>query len=135
MELTSFTSQFDIKNHFWKLEDGRIWSTKDAKFVTAKVAKAAGYDEVPASPVDKEGKHSLEGLQEALVFYDLPRGELATEADVRKERDKRIAETDWMVLPDSPKANDAKVLAYRQALRDITKQAGFPSKVEWPVLS
>lgn len=126
--------QFDLHNHFWKTEDGKIWSTAEAKFVTAKVAKAAGYDEVPDSPVDAEGKHSIKGLQEALVFYGLPRGELATEEDIRKERDERIAATDWMMLPDAKVADLEAVKEYRQKLRDITKQSGFPGKVVWPEL-
>jgi len=52
---------------------------------------------------------------------------------VRRERDRLLKESDWMVLPDAPvDADTARV--YRQALRDITKQAGFPESVEWPEL-
>lgn len=50
---------------------------------------------------------------------------------VRAERDRKLAETDWMALSDvtmSPEMAD-----YRQALRDITDQVGFPHTVEWPV--
>lgn len=56
---------------------------------------------------------------------------LATQ--VRRERDKRIAATDFYLLPDAPQKPEG-LLAYRQALRDITEQEGFPSVVEWPIL-
>lgn len=49
-------------------------------------------------------------------------------ANVRKQRDRLLAECDWTVLQDSP-LTDAKVadwVIYRQALRDITAHANFP---------
>ena len=42
--------------------------------------------------------------------------------ELRKQRDLLLAETDWMSLPDSPTMSD-DMKAYRQALRDITKDA------------
>lgn len=49
-------------------------------------------------------------------------------ASLRAERDKRIAETDYLILPDYPitKANKDKVKEYRQALRDLPEQEGAP---------
>lgn len=54
--------------------------------------------------------------------------------NVRSERDRRLAETDYYMMPDYPSDpnNIEKMKAYRQALRDITKQEGFPSKFTWP---
>ena len=52
------------------------------------------------------------------------------EASVRSERDKKLAETDWMALSDVT-MSDAWA-AYRQALRDVTAQEGFPDTVTWP---
>lgn len=55
---------------------------------------------------------------------------------IRRERDEKLEETDFFVMPDYP--SDPKdleeVKAYRQALRDITKQSGFPKEVTWPEL-
>lgn len=51
----------------------------------------------------------------------------------RAERDRRLAESDWSQMPDSPMLHDDEWLDYRQALRDITEQNGFPNAVEWPV--
>jgi hypothetical protein len=50
---------------------------------------------------------------------------------VRSERNAKLAETDWTQLVDSP-VDHAAWFAYRQALRDITAQPGFPSAVDWP---
>lgn len=50
---------------------------------------------------------------------------------VRAERDKLISETDYFMLQDAPLAPEG-VETYRQALRDITLQKGFPFDVQWP---
>jgi hypothetical protein len=46
------------------------------------------------------------------------------------ERDSLLAATDWMALSDVTLTADWA--AYRQALRDVTAQAGFPHNVTWP---
>lgn len=51
--------------------------------------------------------------------------------DLRMERDKRIAETDWWVLPDRTPTQEQ--LDYRQALRDITLSYSSLEDVVWPV--
>jgi hypothetical protein len=49
---------------------------------------------------------------------------------VRNARDRLLAETDWMALSDVTMSAD--MAAYRQALRDVTEQEGFPNSVVWP---
>ena len=51
--------------------------------------------------------------------------------EVRAERNRLLAETDYLALSDSTLSSD--MAAYRQALRDVTSQAGFPTDVAWPV--
>ena len=55
-------------------------------------------------------------------------------ASARQKRDRLIAVTDYLVTPDYPIEPDrlAKVKIYRQALRDIPEQAGFPRTITWP---
>ena len=55
-------------------------------------------------------------------------------ASARQKRDRLIAATDYLVTPDYPISGDrlAKVKTYRQALRDIPEQAGFPRDIVWP---
>ena len=58
----------------------------------------------------------------------------AAAESVRSQRDQKLGSTDWRVT----KATETGVslgsgwVAYRQALRDITDQTGFPYDVEWP---
>ena len=62
-------------------------------------------------------------------------------ASIRIERDKRIAATDYLVMPDYPLDTDKleEIKAYRQALRDLPQQPGFPwggpddPECPWPV--
>ena len=53
---------------------------------------------------------------------------------VRAKRDALIKETDFYMLPDYPNAPHG-IAEYRQALRDITDQPGFPQSIDWPVLN
>lgn len=55
---------------------------------------------------------------------------------VRQQRGEKLKETDWTqvadALLDAP-VDKALWAAYRQALRDVTTQEGFPWTVTWPV--
>lgn len=53
---------------------------------------------------------------------------------IRKERDDKLAATDWRVIKaqETGTAMSAEWVDYRQALRDITNQTGFPHDVVWP---
>ena len=52
------------------------------------------------------------------------------ETNVRNKRDSLLSETDWTALSDNSMSTE--MVAYRQALRDITAQEGFPYDVTWP---
>ena len=52
------------------------------------------------------------------------------EQAIRNKRDQLLKETDWMALSDVTMSTEMQ--SYRQALRDITGQAGFPYSVTWP---
>jgi hypothetical protein len=52
-------------------------------------------------------------------------------AEIRAERNRLLSASDWTQLADSSADKDAWA-TYRQALRDITDQAGFPWEVTWP---
>ena len=56
----------------------------------------------------------------------------AQAAQVREERNMRLAASDWTQLPDAPVDYSAWV-AYRSELRTLTEQSGFPFDVQWPV--
>jgi len=52
-------------------------------------------------------------------------------ASMRSERSRRLAESDWTQVEDSP-VDKAAWAIYRQALRDVPAQSGFPWDVAWP---
>ena len=53
---------------------------------------------------------------------------------LRKERDEKLAESDWTQSPDSPLTDSQKAswATYRQSLRDITDGATTLEDVKWP---
>jgi hypothetical protein len=108
-----------------------------------------------ATPADQYGFSYFAGLEEVEgkwftkyavgpVFQDDDEGtavdklaayKAAKDADhaaaIRSQRATLLAECDWTQLADAPV--DAAVWAtYRQALRDVPAQTGFPWNVQWP---
>lgn len=51
--------------------------------------------------------------------------------EIRKQRNRLLTESDWTQIPDCTVDKQAWA-EYRQALRDITKQVGFPTDVVFP---
>ena len=58
----------------------------------------------------------------------------AKASDVRADRNQRLSDCDWTQLADSPLDADAKLAwqLYRETLRMVPQQPGFPWQVEWP---
>ena len=52
--------------------------------------------------------------------------------DVREERNAKLAATDWTQAADVPQSVKDSYAPYRQALRDVPTQSGFPNQVVWP---
>lgn len=94
------------------------------------------------------------GMYEACEFFDiksqrvdLETGELVTihpdnstekklllAQECKDRRSELLAASDWTQLPDAALTDEQREewRAYRQALRDITQQAGFPTDIRWP---
>jgi hypothetical protein len=51
---------------------------------------------------------------------------------VRLRRDQLLFSSDWTQLSDSP-VDSSSWAVYRQALRDIPSQKGFPWTITWPI--
>lgn len=69
-----------------------------------------------AAEPDEEGKAAMDAAQAQRV---------------RDDRNARLAACDWTQLPDAP-VDAAVWAAYRQQLRDISSQVGFPWELQWP---
>lgn len=54
--------------------------------------------------------------------------------DARAKRKKLLAESDWTQVSDAQLLDGTKQAwaTYRQALRDVPQQAGFPDSITWP---
>jgi len=50
---------------------------------------------------------------------------------IRRDRTQRLKDSDWTQVADAP-VNQAAWATYRQALRDVPTQAGFPWDIQWP---
>lgn len=99
--------------------------------------------EVPAPSIDHTKNLKLgtpiynDGWEQVWVVEDASAQEIAERissqsASVRSERNRLLDASDWTQLADST-ADKAVWAAYRQQLRDIPSQAGFPFSVTWPV--
>ncbi len=77
---------------------------------------------------------TIDTLGGELVFESsLPKAGQDARLSALIRRQQLLESSDWTQLPDVPTANRSAWADYRQALRDITDQAGFPENVDWPV--
>jgi len=77
-------------------------------------------------------KNTDQGYEKWVLGWDvvnLPHNQAAK--NLRQIRNQLLVESDWTQVADAP-VDQAAWATYRQALRDLTKQDGFPYSVEWP---
>jgi hypothetical protein len=86
------------------------------------------YTKYVLGPIFTDNEEQTADEQEAAykARRDAEQGE-----NVRRTRNQKLTETDWTQLEDSP-VDKAAWATYRQALRDVPSQEGFPWTVEWP---
>jgi|688.fasta_scaffold74048_3 hypothetical protein len=63
--------------------------------------------------------------------YEVTVATQAKENEVRTQRNQLLKDSDWTQVADAPVDKEAWA-TYRQALRDITSQEGFPLNVVFP---
>ena len=90
----------------------------------------------------KDGKWLLTKTVVALTAEQIAANTEAKAKEVRKDRDAKLADTDWIITKETEKAARDGLglqiplvwLDYRQALRDITSHANFPylDEADWP---
>lgn len=87
-------------------------------------------------PLDPGNRHYAE------IMRQVDAGELIVEPDpapseeqlataARSERDRLLKDSDWTQVPDAP-VDQTAWADYRQALRDVPQQVGFPNDIDWP---
>ena len=78
-------------------------------------------------------KISIDGVEQTITDEELAvmiNIQPVSSNQIRQERDNLLAATDTWGLADYP--TTAEQTDYRQALRDITEQEGFPINITWP---
>jgi hypothetical protein len=86
------------------------------------------YTKYVAGPIFSDTPEATAAEQEAAYKAHLDDGQAAR---VRDDRNTRLAACDWTQLADAP-ADSLAWANYRQALRDVPSQAGFPWNIQWP---
>jgi hypothetical protein len=72
-------------------------------------------------------KHSVSEMNaEAIASKDADQAQ-----SMRDQRAQKLKDSDWTQVADAP-VDKAVWATYRQALRDITAQSGFPWTITWP---
>jgi len=117
-----------MKTYYTLNDDGSITASADFPF---------------SDDCFETGKEIVRGHDGKLYFADeapiKPENFIQQElaAQIRAQRDFLLAATDYLVMPDyllSEERRDA-IIAYRQTLRDVPEQFGFPHDIEWPTVS
>ena len=94
----------------------------------AKYAEAAAWCNANNAMIEDKGDY-----YEVVAVPDPTTEELAAQA--RSQRDALIAATDYLMATDYPLTDEKRLelTVYRQALRDVPEQSGFPTEIVWPV--
>ena len=101
-----------------EVEEEAIPSTSSSQYVKEK------------DPVFASGKWSKGWEVVSYTADELTAAENGRKDYQRDERNKLLAETDWTASSDVTMTDAMKT--YRQALRDVPAQSGFPDTITWP---
>lgn len=137
----------------WYKWDGAKWAaeakpTTCAECVTlgavshkSQTARCAELRQIYQALVEADSEHfkitrgdELEWIVEAIPEKTEEEKLAEATEEARAKRDRLLAETDYLMASDYPISDEdrEKVKAYRQALRDVPEQEGFPYTIVWP---
>ena len=129
----------------YRLPNGEIEFGEPKRLPTGQIkclVKLVDFDnevaEFVASPDDSEdyGRELYEMLDTKYrsQVCDCSQEDLDEDAKclVKHRRNRELADSDWLMTVDSPATNIDEWKVYRQALRDISKQPGYPHAISWP---
>jgi hypothetical protein len=83
------------------------------------------------TPVLVDGRWTQAWSVRDMTAEEIQQRNDAQAAQVRDERNAKLVASDWTQVADAPVDKSAWA-AYRQDLRDITAQEGFPWDINWP---
>lgn len=120
------------------LIENTIWLDSDA-IDTLVNFPPENYDIVDIPTGGIAGAWSMCGIGWSYIngqFVEPPEPEQPLEqlaALARSKRNSLLIQTDWTQAADVPQATKDLWAPYRQALRDVPEQSGFPTEIVWPV--
>lgn len=119
----------DNPNTSFPVTNGEIPLTVLASFNVYPFEEVKPYADHLTEELSETGFTVVDGVYRQ--NYEVVRIDITMARDnVRAERNKRLAATDWRCLQDTNATPE--ILEYRQLLRDISEQASFPFNIEWP---
>jgi hypothetical protein len=95
-----------------------------------------GWIPFTASPrdVEEHGRVIYEKiLEEGNIAPFIPPSEEQLALEAKIIRNRLLSQSDWSQLPDVPQNIKDLWAPYRQALRDLPEQEGFPTDIQWPI--
>lgn len=100
-----------------------LGSKEEPDIVTSLLNKGGDYSETNYAIAKSEACNGVKEIPE-------------TAEGARAKRDKLLSDTDWTQTLDAPINEETKTAyrVYRQALRDVPQQEGFPETISWPEL-
>ena len=148
----STTIDPQIKDGFWSKWDGEKWSyekkpTTPEELAGMKIShtsftnRAIELRKIKDDLITPESGYKAELVDNRWIVSKIPeptekekKEKLAQE--IRAKRDALLQETDFIFLSDNPKGltdeQKEEVTVYRNALRELPEQSGFPEQVTWP---
>jgi len=117
-------------NSVWTLVDGQGIIISHGSCPENMVPLApTGYQLLRVAGPQGEARHRRDGGKFVVVPPVAPPD---VSFSVRRHRDALLTACDWTQLPDVPEATQSRYQTYRQALRDVPDQPGFPTAIQWP---
>lgn len=131
------STAFPADTHLLMLYAGTEANLAGASLVPVIEASRPEFNEsthklIALAPVFNGSQWVREWGIESLTTYELAQANTQKAKSVREQRNQKLKDSDWTQVADAP-VDQATWATYRQALRDVPSQAGFPWDVQWPV--
>jgi len=130
IQLNDYQSSSPITGDIYNIK----WSDSKDTFVMTTDMDGKSVKVVESEEKDKDGKVIKTNYKMSHFSGDDTAKDARLLADkwtaVRRDRDRRLAETDYLALSDSTLASNMKT--YRQSLRDVPEDNSDPDKISWP---
>ena len=114
--------------------DATFLAENNAQVVTLSKPHNHETHKLVSVPAYIEGGQVYTVRVEPLTAAELQQRTDAVAASVRADRNARLTASDFTQVADYSKQDQQQWRQYRQQLRDVPQQAGFPRSVVWPTV-